>query len=468
MLQALKVAAKGRQRRRTSIGRKLESTAGILHASKVLGDITNLVDEVFDATNNGRKASCTIKLLQKALPVIQSAVSHHAVKACAKVGTAVNYSVSRIRAEEKKRKSIENMQQLPSQRRKSDSFLSVSALFDESEDNKEDLPRFTPLAEISTARTLPMTRLSVAPFPATEETPEFPKPHNGAHYTPKEVVSILATFRNERHAIKLQSAVKIAMVKNGLVGPTTVRGLNKFLEKVTKSDGLDIPDFWNNKGRPGMLTLDELRLLAAKLKVERGHTIKLETFMPMVVDFLKDKYQKEGKATDGVDITPSKRTVSNMMALLAALNEQEILDFVPQPKTNTRYTAENSLMSAMAFAATVAGTHFIPGGMKPPTDMSVGASRMLELLRLANDVDQSSDDNIGLGLVQPQYIFSTDDTTQYIFDGKQTNGTSSWMLCNPEDLDSCGTRSLYETTEVNTMNGFRVKLTFTFSASSRL
>ena len=28
------------------------------------------------------------------------------------------------------------------------------------------------------------------------------KPHNGAHYTPKEVVSILATFRNERHDAK--------------------------------------------------------------------------------------------------------------------------------------------------------------------------------------------------------------------------------------------------------------------------
>jgi hypothetical protein len=50
-----------------------------------------------------------------------------------------------------------------------------------------------------------------------------------------------------------------------------------------------------------------------------------------------------------------------MTTLLATLREQEILDFAPQRNTNTRYTADNSLMSAMTFGTTVAANHFLMG-----------------------------------------------------------------------------------------------------------
>ena len=62
----------------------------------------------------------------------------------------------------------------------------------------------------------------------------------------------------------------------------------------------------------------------------------------------------------------------------------------------------------------------------------------------------------------------TDDTTQYIFKGAEKKGNCSWVLCNPDDLEGCGTRGLYEASEVQNMNGFRVKHTFTFTAAGNL
>jgi hypothetical protein len=113
--------------------------------------------------------------------------------------------------------------------------------------------------------------------------------------------------------------------------------------------------------------------------------------------------------------------------------EQEILDFVPQRKTNTRYTAENSLLSAMAFGATVAATHFSlgpdpTGGAMPTyiTEGAEGAEEMIQFVREANG-------DTPVHLLQPQYVYSTDDSTQYSFAGEDKNSNSQWRLWNPDE-----------------------------------
>jgi hypothetical protein len=167
------------------------------------------------------------------------------------------------------------------------------------------------------------------------------------------------SFGEGKDADKKRQAVKNAMIAKRLVGPKHKRSLNKFLFKVKQSGGTNIPPKWLNEGRPELVSLPELRVIAAHMRMKHGHTHTMPVFMEMVTKHLKAKYQAEGKGTFWVDITPCTRTIQHMMTLLATLGEQEILDFAPQRKTNTRYTAENSLMSAMAFGATVAatGTH---------------------------------------------------------------------------------------------------------------
>lgn len=434
MFQAQQAAA--RSRRRTSLGRKFKATAEAISTSRALGDISNLLDEAISSCRVSTKGAASFNLIKKALPHVQSHVTQNVVKACPKGGASVKYAVSCIEKEAKKRKSIEAQQQHPSQRRKSDSFLAVKAFVDTTE-NVNDKCSASPDTAPPTlsARSLPITRLSFAPFPADDKTPAFPKPYNGVTYSPAEVVSILAKFKNGANALKMQTAVKKRMVEKRLVGPVTVNGLNRVLSNIAKSGGVSIPDSWSNRGRPGLVSLDELRLIAVKMRTKKGGTVNMETFTSMVTAFLRDKHEGEGKATLGIDLTPCTRTLRNMMALLCVMNEQEALDFVPLPKTNTRFTAENSLMSAMAFAATVAGTHFIPGLGLPSIEVSEGAARMLALVDEAyhdDDVpslgsrvtvgDPSTPGPATLGPVRPQYIYSTDDTTQYIFKGPTKTG----------------------------------------------
>jgi hypothetical protein len=138
------------------------------------------------------------------------------------------------------------------------------------------------------------------------------------------------------------------MIDKRLVGPANKRSMNKFLLKVKQSGGTDVPIKWSQLGRPELVSVSELRVIAAHMRVKHGHTNKLPVFTEMVTDHLQAKYQAEGKITFGVDITPCARTVQHMITLLATLREQEILDFSPQRKTNTSYTADNSLMSVMA------------------------------------------------------------------------------------------------------------------------
>jgi hypothetical protein len=337
MLSAQKRAANSKAAKRTSLGRSLEATANSLQADRALGDIANLIAETLVAYENGdrRKSKTCMELVKKALPIVQRGISENFVKACPKVGAGANYSVSRINSEEKKRKAIEQplkMGQSVKQRRHSDSYTNVRKFL---EDHKakvsSDLPspcsRYAGSEPSVTApSTRPETRYSLAAFPANGATPEFPKPVDGnAQYFPAEVVSILDSFGEGKDADKKRQAVKNAMIDKRLVGPVHKRSLNKFLLKVKQSGGTDIPPKWLNKGRPELVSLPELRVIAAHMRVKHGHTNKLPVFMEMVTDHLKAKYQAEGKGTFGVDITPCTRTLQHMMTLLATLGDQEIL-----------------------------------------------------------------------------------------------------------------------------------------------
>lgn len=277
-------------------------------------------------------------------------------------------------------------------------------------------------------------------------------------------MSILNSCGEGKDGDRKRLDLKKHWIKNGLVGPKTRNGLNKFLAKVKASGGI-IPATWNERGQPPKLTTDELREIAAKLRTMKGKTTKRSNFEKLVVEKIAQKLRDKGLSTLGADAKPSDDTIRTMMAMLVLMGEQDALEFAPAPKTNTRYTAENSLMSAMAFGTTVAGTHFIVGsetaGRELPAKVSPGAQKMIDLVKKANNGAE-------VRCVQPQYIFSTDDTTQYIFEGADKHGNGTWRLCNPDDLAEKGTRGLYENTDVNNMNGFRVKHTFTFSAAGQL
>ena len=60
-----------------------------------------------------------------------------------------------------------------------------------------------------------------------------------------------------------------------------------------------------------------------------------------------------------IDYVPSETSLRNYKALLYCTQPNISIKATSISKTNSRYTAENSLISAMAFALVVATTHYM-------------------------------------------------------------------------------------------------------------
>ena len=70
--------------------------------------------------------------------------------------------------------------------------------------------------------------------------------------------------------------------------------------------------------------------------------------------------------------------------------------------------------------------------------------------------------NIPIFPVRPQYLLTTDDTIEYIFEGKEKE-QNQFRLCLTKALEIAGTRSKNNNDGSNSMRGLRVKLAYTFS-----
>ncbi len=76
-------------------------------------------------------------------------------------------------------------------------------------------------------------------------------------------------------------------------------------------------------------------------------------------------------------------------------------------------------------------------------------------------------DSLGVPVypVRPELVTSTDDTTEYIFEGCVKKGTGQFRLVSKESCKERGSRSVYNMNGSNDMNGIRVKNTWTFSGA---
>ena len=125
----------------------------------------------------------------------------------------------------------------------------------------------------------------------------------------------------------------------------------------------------------------------------------------------------------------SDQTVKNYFALLA--HESNIsISHSYTSKSNTRYAAENSICGSIATLGVIATTHFITID-KEDEDIRAELKLLPEATRKLYDIVT---DFFGTPAypVQPWLLYSTDDTTEYIYDGSKkayvhyvlTTGTS--------------------------------------------
>ena len=274
---------------------------------------------------------------------------------------------------------------------------------------------------------------------------QIPKPINSV-YSKEEVIKILQRF-DKNTPMRLQIIDK--WVKEGLV-PAKRAQIYSLLQKAKMGDTISGP--WKTRGRPRLLGETDLN----------GNTISTEEISKMIKDKTEKKIISDGHVPISQSVEPHRTTLVNYKALLAATEGISIAKSFTH-KSNTRFTAENSLISAMSFLVLVACTHY---NISLETSINVKneISEAENGVKMIYDMVSFQNDNLPMFPVKPEYVFSTDDTVNYIFEGTEQK-KDLFRLVSSSAISNSGTRSKYKINESNNMNGLRVKLTYTFSAA---
>lgn len=112
------------------------------------------------------------------------------------------------------------------------------------------------------------------------------------------------------------------------------------------------------KGAQEIMSLAEVRAFVAEITGD-GRALSSENMVEKLKEKMEEKIKTRGLSTIGSRTTPSIKTVKNYMALALSGPETRPVKSTVS-KSDSRWTAERSLISAMSFALVVGATHFIP------------------------------------------------------------------------------------------------------------
>jgi hypothetical protein len=129
-------------------------------------------------------------------------------------------------------------------------------------------------------------------------------------------------------------------------------------------------------------------------------------------------------------------------------------------KSNTCYAAENSIRGSIATLGVIAATHFIS---VEEEDADIHA-KMKTLPKSTRKLYDIVIDYLGTAVypVKPYMLYSTDNTTEYIFEGTKKVFTP-YVLTTKTSISKQGTSAVNKCEDNESMHGMRVKLTFIFS-----
>ena len=236
-------------------------------------------------------------------------------------------------------------------------------------------------------------------------------------------------------------------------------------QEITTNPTCDISKPWGVTGREPLLTQEDIAEVAATLDRTSGSTMAREEIVTFIRTKRGDKIKVAGFVPiDGV-LDACYTTTSNYYAGLIASQPTVSITKTAIKKTQTRYTAENSLISSMALAVVVAATHFTPttddttGLKKELKGASEGAKKFYNMVQ-----DAYRGSNLPLSVVKPQYVLSSDDIVTFAFAGTEKR-EAIWRVVGSKLLSKAGTNAKYRRDDSGYMNGLCVKVTYTFSAA---
>ena len=181
---------------------------------------------------------------------------------------------------------------------------------------------------------------------------QLPLPINGTQFSKLEVVQILEKANDIKEHTKLLDAI----VKSQLV-PVKRRNINTLMQNY-RAHGMHLKGLhrdWGSTGRNPLLSNNDVTDMVAQLQSQPGRCMEKEDIRAAIKDKVKKNMEARGILSD---FEPSEGTVENYRSLAAAQPNVSISKS-SITKSKTRFTAENSLRSAMSFVLAVAATHFV-------------------------------------------------------------------------------------------------------------
>lgn len=114
------------------------------------------------------------------------------------------------------------------------------------------------------------------------------------------------------------------------------------------------------KGAPKLLSNSEMNEISINLETYNGKSVGEDEIVKAITQKKKQRLEDAGIVPLSiVNYKPSDTTLRNYKCAMLVKHDNLSTTISTVSKTNTRYTAENSLMSTVAFAAVVASTHYV-------------------------------------------------------------------------------------------------------------
>ncbi len=182
-----------------------------------------------------------------------------------------------------------------------------------------------------------------------------------------------------------------------------------------------------------------MKQIAQSLEVEVG-----KTYTGSDVELMIKKTQAENVESDGfkpiIEKSISRWTVKNYTAMLTKESNIAISQSYIS-KSNTRYAAENSICGLVATLGVIATTHFITIDKENDdirAEIKLLPAAICKMYDIVTDYFGSA-----VYPVKPYLLYSTDDTTEYIFEGTK-QAFVPYVLTSTSSVSKHGTNALYK------------------------
>ena len=270
----------------------------------------------------------------------------------------------------------------------------------------------------------------------------------GFMFSAKDTMDILSKF------VKRKSKIINFWTKNKYIPIGRVQMYDLFKDH---SNGMPITD-WKTCGRKPILSCGEIIQISSGHREMEGRAITA-TDISKVLKEKRVSNDKEQGFSGKLSTSPCKQTCLNYETCFAAINRDLSLNNTVQQKTDSRYTAENSLISTMSFILAVAVTSYsvtvdpVYSVRKKIKEATEGAQVLEKLISDANN-------GASLIVVPPYLNTSTDDNTLFAFRGTAVNNVS---FCLTNITKSSLSNFSKEIGGTDHKNGLRLRHTHTMN-----